>query len=79
MNVSVFEDGADGAARRFPSVPEADVRVPPSSRDHAVDEEHDDRADRRADEAGALVGVVPADRLSDPRRDERADDAENAW
>ena len=40
------------------------------------DEQHDDRPERRGDEAGALIRPVPADGLADEGRDERAGDAE---
>jgi hypothetical protein len=38
-------------------------------------EQHDHRADDGADQARALVGPVPADRLADPGGDEGAGDA----
>ena len=34
------------------------------------DEQHDDRADRRADQAGPFIEPIPADRLTDEGRDE---------
>ena len=40
------------------------------------DEEHDERTNDSADQAGALIGPVPADRLPDQCRDERAGNAE---
>jgi hypothetical protein len=45
--------------------------------DTVLDEERHDRSDDRGDEAGTLVGGVPADRLTDERREEGADDAEH--
>src|SRR6185312_2632260 len=41
------------------------------------DEEHDERADRGADEARTLVEPIPADRLADEGRDEGADDPQH--
>jgi len=40
------------------------------------DEQHDDRADDGAEEAGALVRAIPAYGLADERRDECTGDAE---
>ena len=37
------------------------------------DEQHDQRADHRADQTRALIGPVPADRVAEPRRDEATD------
>src|SRR5690242_17291686 len=42
-----------------------------------VDEQHEDRADDRADEAGRLSRRVPAHRLAQIGRDERAHDTED--
>src|SRR4051794_25318408 len=47
-----------------------------AAEDRVVDHQDDDGADHRADETGALVRPIPADRLAEPARDERADDAE---
>src|SRR4051794_10490684 len=44
--------------------------------DHAPDGQNDDRSDHGADEAGALPGAVPADRLAQVSGHEGADDAE---
>src|SRR5580693_7132612 len=41
------------------------------------DEQHDQRADRRGDEARALVRTIMADGLADPGGEKRADDAEH--
>src|SRR4029077_3044089 len=41
------------------------------------DEQHHKRADHGADQAGALIGPIPADRLADEGCDERANDAEH--
>src|SRR3569623_625054 len=41
------------------------------------DGQHEYRADRGGDEAGALVGAVMAERLADPGGDEGADDPEH--
>ena len=41
------------------------------------DEQDEHRADRRADEAGALVGPVPADRLPDEGCEKSAGDSEH--
>src|SRR3954453_10985950 len=48
-----------------------------ASGDEMPDEQHDDRPDDGADQTCALIGPIPADRLTEVGRDERADDAEN--
>ena len=40
------------------------------------DEQHDERAERRGDETGALIGPVPADGLADKGGDEGAGDSQ---
>src|SRR6185437_14351772 len=45
---------------------------PPAARDQPVNDEQDDRADDRGDEARALAGLVPADRVADPSGDQRS-------
>jgi len=46
-------------------------------RHHAPDQQYDNRAHDGADEARVLARLVPADRLAEVSRDERADDAED--
>ena len=47
-------------------------------RQHAPDHQHDQRADHGADQAGAFIGLVPAELLAEVSRDEGAGDAEQA-
>ena len=44
---------------------------------HAPDQQYDNRAHDGADQARVLARLVPADRLAEVSRDERADDAED--
>ena len=41
------------------------------------DEQHDERAERRGDETGALIGPVPADGLAEKGGDEGAGDSKH--
>src|SRR5262245_52437591 len=55
----------------------------PGIRNHAArdepvpDKQNEDGTDRGGDEARALVGTIPADRLTEERREKRSRDAEN--
>src|SRR3569832_2678426 len=64
------------ASRRGSSEPGLSRRAP-ARRDEAPDHQHDDGTDHGADQAGAFVGAIPADRLAEIGRQERADDAED--
>src|SRR5215207_2477473 len=48
----------------------------PAPGHRAPDEKHDDGADHRAEQTGALAGSVPAERLTKIRGNEGADDPE---
>src|ERR1700754_400544 len=45
--------------------------------DQSPNQENDDRANDRTDEACAFVGAIPSNRLAEIGSDERADDAED--
>jgi len=48
-----------------------------TSRDQAVDKQHNDGPYDRADQSGTLSGTVPTESLSQEGRHKRADDSEN--
>ena len=48
-----------------------------TTHDKPVQEEEDDGADHAADEAGGLPELIPAHGLTEPGRDERADNPQD--
>src|SRR5215470_9850023 len=56
------------------------ARIPNDAMDHepVPDEQHDERAERRGDETGALIGPVPADGLADKGGDEGPGDSQRS-
>src|SRR5262252_2068958 len=78
--VSAGRDALRPTARRRRVRLSGHARIPNDAMDHepVPDEQHDERAERRGDETGTLIGPVPADGLADKGGDEGAGDTQRS-